>query len=218
MDEKISTSVPSIDTLLEGGIEKGIVTEVYGVAGSGKTNFMLQLAAQVLKKGERIVIIDTEGLSYTRMRQIFGENYQEYLRQIRINRPLSFEEQLKSVGNLKKLKDYSFVAVDSINMYMRMEYSTNESGTKEAFVRMLIALQTLSRERNIPVLITSQVYSSGEEEVLPFSGKSMEHIVKCILLLKKTGRIGERELVIKKHRSIQSEKKCKFLITEKGLQ
>jgi len=216
MDEKIKTNVSSIDALLEGGIEKGIVTEVYGAAGTGKTNFVIQSAAQVLREGDRVVVIDTEGISYSRMNQVFGGNYEDFLRNIRVNRPTSFEKQLESVENLAKLlkaKRYGLVAVDSINMYKRLE-----SGNDKPFVRMLIGLQTLAREHNIPVLVTAQVYSGSNDEVLPFSWKSMEHIVKSIVLLRKTGTIGEREFVIKKHRAIQSEKKCTFLITGKGLE
>ena len=216
MDEKIETNVGSIDALLEGGIEKGVVTEIYGAAGTGKTNFVIQSAAQVLKAGERVVIIDTEGISYSRMKQVFGENYEKFMKSIRVNRPTSFDKQLESVKNLGKLfkqKNYGLVAVDSINMYKRLE-----SGDDKPFVKMLIGLQTLSREHNIPVLVTAQVYSGSNDEVLPFSWKSMEHIVKAIVLLRKTGTVGEREFTIKKHRSIKSEKKCTFLITGKGLE
>ena len=226
MDEKLDIKVPTIDTLLEGGIEKGVVTEIYGAAGTGKTNFVIQSAARVLSDGGRVVIIDTEGISYSRMSQIFGEHYQEYLKNIRVNRPNSFEKQLESVRNLgpllEKLGNVGLVAIDSINMYIRLEYdnpeSCNSKDPNREFVKMMIALQQLSREYNIPVVITSQVYSSKANGVEPFSGKSMSHIVKSIFLLRKTGSIGEREMLIKKHRSILSDRKCKFMITGRGLE
>lgn len=225
MDEKTPTDVNSIDTLLEGGIETGVVSQVYGVAGTGKTNLVLQTAHQVLKEGKRVVIVDTEGLSFSRMKQIFGDQYEEFLRMIRVNRPLSFEEQLESVSKLGKfleLKDCGLVAVDSINMYMRMEYNNPDScasgDPNKEFLKMLITLQQLARRFNVPVMITSQVYSSKENGVEPFSGKSMSHIVKSIYLLEKTDLVGDRKMVIKKHRSILSEKSCHFTITGRGLE
>ena len=37
---KITTGCDDVDKLLRGGIKKGVITEVYGEAGSGKTSFV----------------------------------------------------------------------------------------------------------------------------------------------------------------------------------
>ncbi len=223
MDEKIPTMVPSIDRLLEGGMEKGVITQIYGAAGTGKTNLLLQAAAQVLALGDWVVFIDTEGLSLTRMVQVFGEDYEDYLNRVHIYSPTSLPDQMKSVGELSRLaraKEIGMVDVDSINIYMRLEYGNVVSSPQDIsrdFVKMLIQLQIIAREHGVPVLIASQVYGKGDE-VLPFSGKSMEHIVKSIYQVKKTDIQGERELIVKKHRSIPSERRCRFRISTTGLE
>ena len=47
--KKIRTGCNSIDCLLQGGIEYGAITQIYGESGSGKTNFCLQVAIQFIK-------------------------------------------------------------------------------------------------------------------------------------------------------------------------
>jgi len=59
-EEFISTGVYSIDRLLGGGFKRGMISEVYGAEGSGKTTLCLQAAANATKAGERVVFIDCE--------------------------------------------------------------------------------------------------------------------------------------------------------------
>ncbi len=47
---KIKIECKSLDDLLEGGIESGCLTLLYGEAGSGKTNICLQLSRNVARK------------------------------------------------------------------------------------------------------------------------------------------------------------------------
>ena len=70
---KVPLDCKGIDELLGGGFEAGAITEIYGEAGSGKTNLCLQLARHVLMEGKKVIYIDTEGLSKDRMAQIFGQ-------------------------------------------------------------------------------------------------------------------------------------------------
>ena len=73
--EKISTNSP-LDELLDGGIEKRTITQVYGPPGVGKTNICLNIAIGVAKRGKKVVYIDTEGgISVDRIRQISGEDF-----------------------------------------------------------------------------------------------------------------------------------------------
>jgi DNA repair protein RadB len=67
---KYSTGCKSIDELLGGGFESGTVTQLYGEAGSGKTNICLQVAVECARKGKKIIFIDSEGFSPERFLQI----------------------------------------------------------------------------------------------------------------------------------------------------
>ncbi|NQE06734.1 DNA repair and recombination protein RadB [ANME-1 cluster archaeon GoMg1] len=67
---KYSSGCKSIDELLGGGFESGTVTQLYGEAGSGKTNICLQMAVECSRKGKTVIFIDSEGFSPERFLQI----------------------------------------------------------------------------------------------------------------------------------------------------
>ena len=74
MDEnqKISSN-SSLDELLDGGFEKGMLTQIFGPPSSGKSNIVLSLAVNIAKNNRKVVYIDTEGgISINRIKQISG--------------------------------------------------------------------------------------------------------------------------------------------------
>ena len=96
-NEKIPTN-SSIDEILNGGLEKGIITQIFGPPGSGKTNISLQLSVEVGKKGKKVVYIDTEGgISIDRIQQIAKDSFEEVANNIIILEPTTFEEQEEDI-------------------------------------------------------------------------------------------------------------------------
>ncbi|MEZ5334643.1 MAG: ATPase domain-containing protein [Methanolobus sp.] len=53
--EQLSSGCKPIDDLLGGGFEVGVVTQIYGEPGSGKTNLSLQLAVECVKNGKKVI-------------------------------------------------------------------------------------------------------------------------------------------------------------------
>ena len=102
--EKISAGSYDLNTWLHGGYEKDIITMIAGPPGSGKTNFVILAACSQAKKGNKVIFIDTEGgFSIERVKQIVGkENTPEFLDNLLLLQPTSFEEQKKSFENLLK--------------------------------------------------------------------------------------------------------------------
>lgn len=62
MVERVSSGVPGLDTLVEGGFPKHSVTMVSGNTGSGKTTFCTQFIKAGLENGEKCLYITTEEL------------------------------------------------------------------------------------------------------------------------------------------------------------
>ncbi len=207
-----------VDALLGGGLEPGIITEIYGDAGSGKTNLCLQLARNVAAAGRKSVFIDTEGLSMERLRQICDgeEEFGTVMKNLLVFSPKSLDEQAKMVANAIKIKEAGAIILDSANMYYRIEWYEDNDRTERLLINQLVQLQVAAREREMPVVITGQVYSS-EDSVQPFAGRSMEHIVKTILRLEKTG-LENRKATIIKHRSEAEGQSAVFRITSRGME
>ncbi|MGB8935585.1 MAG: ATPase domain-containing protein [Candidatus Nitrosopolaris sp.] len=56
---RLPTGYKSLDSLLDGGIEAGVITQVYGLPGSGKTQLCHTLSA-MLPSDYMVIYIDTE--------------------------------------------------------------------------------------------------------------------------------------------------------------
>jgi len=221
MDTKISTGTAAMDWLLEGGYEKGVISTIYGPGGSGKTNMLLLCIANSVK-GQKVIYVDTEGsFSLTRFKQICGNDFKRALEKIIFIKPTSFDEQEKAIVKLDELLEQNIGAifVDSISMLYRVELNDeNNRALNNAFVAQLRTLLEVARKKDIPVIITSQVYSDMEEqgEFKVVGGMMVRNMSKCLIELKLSGK--NRLAIIKKHRSIEDGKSMMYKIVEEGIE
>ncbi|KKG35028.1 DNA repair protein RadB [Methanosarcina mazei] len=221
IEKLLSSGCKPLDELLGGGFERGIVTQVFGAAGTGKTNICIQLAVECVKQGQKVIFIDTEGLSPVRFKQIAGENAKEIARNIIIYEPLSFEEQYSSVREVERIagENVGLVVLDSATSYYRYELEDDETGIKSRreLANQIGFLHALARKHGFAALITNQVYSDVVGGgVRPLGGSSLEHISKTIIRLEKTGE-GTRRAVLYKHRSRPEGSSAEFTITAEGI-
>lgn len=205
-----------LDDMLGGGIEVGAVTLFYGEAGCGKTNICLQLARNVCREGKKVAYIDTEGLSQDRSNQIFKE--ESLLNNILIFSVHSFHSQSDTVSQVARIASsgiLGLIVVDSMTMFYRLNY--DDMNMRNDFVKQTELLLNIAREYDLPVVITSQVYtniSTGSVEFL--GGHAMHHNAKTIIRLDPR-HDGVRTAVIIKHRSLPEGRHAMFRITADGL-
>ena len=228
---RISTGSLDFDRWLHGGYEQGIITTFYGPAGSGKTNLCIMAAAHQAAKGKKVIFIDTEGgVSVVRLKQI--AQGQEVMRNVLLLRATNFSEQLEAFDKLLKLvnDDVGLIIVDSMVMLYRIELSEARKQGQEkqiygSLAKQMRILNEIAQKKNIPVLITDQVYSeflskedfeAGKPKgVVMVGGDIMRYWSKCIIELKSIGE-GRRLAILRKHRSLP-EKSFEFRITEHGI-
>ncbi len=60
--EQIPTGIAAIDTLTEGGIPRGTLTEICGLDSTGRTALVFALLSQATRRGECCAWIDTAGV------------------------------------------------------------------------------------------------------------------------------------------------------------
>ncbi len=220
MDEcTLPLNCASLDRLLGGGLERGIVTELHGEGGSGKTNICLQAARNAAANGDKVVYVDTEGVSEERLAQICNGDM-ELSKRILFFQPYSLEEQEQMVEKAVKI-DAGLIVVDSVNLYYRLSMEADEGAATRSLSRQLVTLQVTARKRSIPVVVTSQIYRM-DGRIRPFGGRSIDHMVKTAVCLEKID--GQRddgtetrraELV--KHRSKPTGETTVFRIVQEGL-
>jgi len=217
---KLPSGCTPIDDLIGGGFEHGIITEVYGEAGSGKTNLAIQLAIACAKQGKKTIFIDTEGFSPDRFRQIARNDAEELAKTIIIYEPADFQSQYTAICDCKKImsQEIGLIVFDSPIMFYRQMINEKESIVfRRQLASQLSMLHTLTRRYKVATLITNQVYTDVETDRLkPLGGNPFEHIPKTILQFEKIGP-QRRRAILQKHRFRPEGISCEFLITHEGL-
>ncbi|HUS74487.1 MAG TPA: DNA repair and recombination protein RadB [Methanothrix sp.] len=211
----------SLDLLLGGGFESGIITQLYGESGTGKSNIVMQLAVQAVSRGLRVIFIDTEGFSAERFKQIAGPGAEEMAAKIMIFEPMSLEQQAIAIREASKIagRDLGLVILDSATSLYRvlLEAEDNRSIRRTLTVQ-LSELQEIARKHRIAVVITNQVYTDIENNTLrPLGGTGLEHMCKAIVFLEKKGE-GLRRARLMKHRSLPEGAAADFRLTARGVE
>jgi len=215
---RIPTGCRAFDDLLGGGIERGSITLLYGEAGSGKSNVCLQIARNVIRNGQKAAYIDSEGLSYDRVNQIFGAEG-ENAKSLLVSQVHSFEEQSDRVDKISNLADkgvIDLVIVDSINMFYRLNH--DDMKIRNDFIRQIEVLMGMARRNDVAVLLTSQVYTNIATGGIEFlGGHALNHNSKTILRLDKKSN-SVRTAVVIKHRSLPEGRYASYRITATGIE
>ncbi len=220
---KISAGSYDLNKWLYGGYETDIVTVIYGPSGTGKTNFCLLAAVSQAKKGNKVIYIDTEGgFSIERLKQLVPENPEETLKNIFLLKPTNFEEQKEAFKTLlKHLKnEISLIIVDGMTILYRLDFAeAKEKNNGEMqkvntdLVSQIKTLAEIARKREIPVIITNQIYN-WEDEKKMVGGDILKYWGKCHIELKNDK--GRRSAHLIKHRSLP-EKEFVFQIVNEGV-
>lgn len=238
VERKISAGSYDLNKWLFGGYEKDIITTIYGPAGSGKTNFCILASVSQAKKGNKIIYIDTEGgFSVERFRQLAGEKYEKALENILLLKPTSFQEQKQAFLQLlkeMKNKTISLIIVDGMTMLYRLELAEAREDKDKArervqeinsqLAKQMRILAEIARKKDIPIIVTNQVYSEflSEEEfragkergVAMVGGDILKYWSKTIIELQNNG--GKKKAILRKHRSLK-EKELDFEIINNGI-
>ncbi|MBU5574973.1 MAG: DNA repair and recombination protein RadB [Candidatus Aenigmatarchaeota archaeon] len=218
-----------IDELLDGGVETGTITNFFGEPASGKTNISLCAAISCAKSDKYAIFIDTEGgFSSERLKQL-TENAKEISRKIILFEPKTWKEQCYIINNLEKIckkYDVGIIIVDSIVALWRIEIGNENIKSHEnissqmkintELASQLAYLSRISREKNIPVIITNQVYSDFETGKTELSSKNIvKWWSKNLIEILKSGR-NKRIARIERARSLPENKAVEFEIKENG--
>ncbi len=218
---KFGFGVGCIDTLLDGGLESSIITEIFGEGGAGKTNLCMQFAINTASSGKKVFYLDSEGFSTERFRQMSASRDHIY-DDIALFRLNSLEDQELSIMKVQKLIEKSrnpgAVILDSFTEYFRLETSNDYQARVAGFQKQLSILLGIASDFKIPVLLTNQIYQDIDSgTLLPFGGFIIDHSVKAIIRVDKLDG-GLRKATVTKHRSIGEGRSSEFRITGTGLE
>ena len=231
---KLTTSSNTFDELLGGGVETQSITEFYGQYGSGKTQFILQLAvnAQLPVEqgglGGEVAIIDTENTfrpeRIISMAKALELDPDEVLSKIHVGRAYNSHQQMLMVEKVKEIakeRPIKVLAVDSLTGAFRAEYIgrgtlAERQGKINAHMSALARFGDL---HNAAVVVTNQVSSNPAaffgDPTKPIGGNIVGHTSKFRIYLRR-GKAGKRvcRLVDSPH---LPENEALISITEDGI-
>ncbi|MEA2004563.1 MAG: DNA repair and recombination protein RadB [archaeon] len=217
--KKLPFASETINEFFGGGLEPGVITNIYGEAGAAKTSFALEAAKSCIAKGKKVIFIDTEGgFSVERFCQM---NEEEKLEMLLLIEPKTFKDQDNAVNAIEdtlKKGDIGLIIIDSLVALYRLELHNGEAqSTNRTLSRQMATLVKLAKEYDIPVIATNQVYSDFETGNLELVGGDIpKYSSKCLVLLEKQGW-GKRKMTMIKHRSLPEGRQAVFEIKNEGL-
>jgi RecA/RadA recombinase len=172
----ISTGSLSLDRLLGGGVRTGLLTDIYGPSGTGKSQLCFSLcvnSAKYLKQKEMIMFIDTVGtFRPERVSEIARqERNNEILDKIIFIRAFSTNDQIRSLKKIYDIKPL-LIIIDSATSLFSTEYRgasrhlvlmNHLHELSFAAINLDCAVVLTNMVRNIPVVRT--ITDQGDNKV-----------------------------------------------------
>lgn len=232
----VSTGSKELDKLLQGGIETGSITELFGEFRTGKTQLChtlcvtCQLSVEQGGAEGKALYIDTEGtFRPKRLRSIserFGLNADDVLENVICARAFSSDHQnllLEQACAMMAESRFAIIIVDSATALYRTDYSgRGELAARQmSLAQFLRKLSRIADEFGVAVVVTNQVVAQVDGALSfgpatkPIGGNIMAHASTTRLQLRK-GR-GENRICKVYDSPCLPEGDATFAITEQGV-
>ena len=172
----ISTGLQKLDNFLLGGIPNGIIIDIFGANGTGKTQLSLQFSINSIQNGGSILYVDTTGgFRPERVIEIQKKSNLDYdlLEKITVSRVTNTSEQINLLDNFN-ISNFSLIVIDNITDLFSYEYQTDDSIFEKntLFMKYMKRLSEIAVNNKIPIVITNMVRSNGSNEI-----ENMKHAI-----------------------------------------
>ena len=148
-----------MDKILGGGIHGGTITDIFGSAGSGKTQIAMQFCTNAQGK---IVYHDAVGGFRPERIIEMANGDSEILEHIGVRHLRNTAEQIEALSTISK--DTSLIIVDGATDLFSFEYKqmTQVREKNIAFMQYMRKLVDISYEYDIPVVITNMIRNAQD--------------------------------------------------------
>ena len=165
----ISTGLQKLDDFLSGGIPDGIIVDIFGGNGTGKTQLLLQLSINSIKNGGRVLYLDTTGgFRPERILEIQKQSNKQinFLEQITVSRITNTSEQIKSI-KIFESNNFSLIVIDNVTDLFSYEYKRDESifEKNSLFIKYMYELSKFAITKKIPIVVTNMIRTIDDREV-----------------------------------------------------
>ncbi|MEI8194390.1 MAG: circadian clock protein KaiC [Phycisphaerae bacterium] len=218
---KVSSGLPGLDTMLEGGFRSTSCVLITGASGTGKTTLANTFVQAACQRGEKVLYLSFEEsreAMVTAMRSA-GIDLRPPLRAGKLLIQTGLPEAMGSDDHLLRALDAidtfqpNHVTLDAISACVRM-------GSEQAAFDYLMRLVSILKERGITCILTNQIRGIEGSEDEALSGIGLSSVVDAVIQLRfvETDQVINRQMLIVKSRgSAHSHRRQPFLITNRGI-
>lgn len=173
MIANISTGSKAVDALLGGGIHTGMITDIYGESGSGKSQLCFTLCANISKYAAKTLFIDTVGtFRPERIMEIAGS--QLALEKITYVRAYTTIDQINAIKKILEVQP-TLVIVDSLTSLFSTEYAGPER--HRALMKHLHELALLATCSGCAIVVTNMVRTAPPITLIDQAGRNIAQAV-----------------------------------------
>ncbi len=228
--ERVSTGSMAFDAILGGGIPTSAITDIYGAAGTGKTQFAYQCALMVSlgRSGEdkvRVVYVDCTGsfrperiaeMAEKREPSREGVSILESISSIRVRSVSEQQDTNERILSGTEFSNCKLIIVDDVTRNFVSEYGMKESeliSRQHKLAMYTRKLAYLAISKNTAVLLTNSVRSRmalGEGET---TGNIISQFALFRIHFRKVDNMRSAEIV----QPLVRNRGCKFEIESRGI-
>jgi circadian clock protein KaiC len=214
--QRLSSGVPGLDEVMGGGIPSGDAVMLAGPAGSGKTTFATQFAAEGLRRGEAVVIVVFEEYPEEYLERAQARNQDMassiaagrldlmYLRPLDLSVDETLAEILESVHRLGAAR----VVIDSLSGFEVALAPAFRDDFRESLYRLVGALTATG----VTIFMTTEVV--GEYPHVQFTTEKVSFITDDIIVQRFVEIDGVLRTVLAIHKMRGSAHSHDFLTYE----
>ena len=212
----ISTGIKTLDNYLGGGIKGGIITDIFGASGTGKTQLTMQISINSLLNGNQVLFQDTTGqFRPERMLDLIKIRNLEtnLLDRVKVGRVTNSSEQIQFLSKIKD-QDFSLVVIDNVSDLFSFEYGKEEQNLEKnvTFMQYMHELSLISIEKKLPIVVTNIIRKIDDLEIENLD-KSISMFTHMKIKLLKIGKKYSCEIFP----SFLEKKEFPYQITKAGL-
>ncbi len=165
----INTGINKLNEILGGGIRRGIITDIFGRGGIGKTQLAMQICVNSLINNGKIFYQDTKGdFRPERMLELIKAKNESssLLENVTVARATNIIEQVKLVEKITVINDISLLVIDDVTDLFSFEFSKESQSLRKhiLFMKYMHNLVLTAIKKKIPIIVTNVVRSSNFAE------------------------------------------------------
>lgn len=167
------TGIERLDSFFKEGVPNGVLIDVFGPHGTGKTQLALHTAVHTTSRHRPVLFQDTTGaFRPERMLEIIRANGQspDLLDLVAVSRVTNVSEQINSIAKIDP-EDFSLIIIDGISDLFSFEYDAGArlAARNRIFLGYMKRLSRLAVDSGTTVMLTNAVRNIGDRQVESFA-------------------------------------------------